>query len=299
METRHLKTFITTVELASFTGAARRLGISQSAISQQIMAQERQLGVKLLVRGGKGVKTTPAGEILFHYAHQIVAKVEEAQRMIAEYDEGGTGPIRIGAGGATCEHLLPRVLQEFGSRYPNSEIRVFSGHSDLTLDRLHAGDVDVGMISLPADTAGLQTFDLGTDELVGIAPTGHPWCGLERVPCEDFARQPVIVYERRSPAYKLFERTMVEAGIFPKIAMELDHLGATVGMVRSGMGVSVLPRWAVRAMVEMDEIVARPIGRHGLFRRWALATPAGGPTSHPIKSFVNLCIERLPPLLVV
>ncbi len=299
METRHLKAFITTVELSSFTGAARRLGISQSAISQQIMAQERQLGVKLLVRGGKGVKTTPAGEILFHYAHQIVAKVDEAQRMIAEYDEGGTGAIRIGAGGASCEHLLPPVLHEFGVRYPNSAIRVFSGHSDLTMDRLHTGDIDVGMISLPSDTAGLQTFDLGTDELVGIAPVDHPWRDLQRIPHEDFTQRPLIVYERRSSAYKLFERTMVEAGVFPKMAVELDHLGAAVGMVKSGMGISVLPRWAVRELVDRGEILARSIGRNGLFRRWALATPSDGPTSHPIKSFVNLCLDRLPPLLAV
>ncbi len=294
METKHLETFITTVELSSFTRAARRLGLSQSAISQQISAQERQLGVQLLIRGGKGTKTTPAGDILFQYAKQIIAKMDEARRMIAEYDERGSGTIRIGAGGASCEHLLPSVLHEFRVRFPNSEIRVISGHSDLTIERLRSGDIDVGMISLPSPTTGLQTFDLGSDELVAIAPANDPWNDLRRIPHEEFERRPLIVYERRSSAFKLFEETMVRSGIFPKVLMELDHLGAAVGMVRAGMGVSVLPGWAVQASSEKGELVTRPIGGGGLFRRWALATRSGCHLPQSVKSFVSLGIELLP-----
>jgi len=299
METRHLKTFITTVELASFTRAARRLGLSQSAISQQIGTQERQLGVQLLVRSGKGARTTPAGEILFHYAKQIVGKMDEAQRMISEYDGSGAGAIRIGAGGAACEHLLPAVLHEYGARFPKSEIRVISGHSDLTLDRLNSGDIDVGMISLPSPTTGLQTFDLGSDELVAIAPPQDPWSDKRRVAPQEFADRPLIVYERRSAAYKLFEQALVQAGVFPKVLMELDHLGAAVGMVRAGMGVSVLPRWAVEQLDQKGDLVVRPIGSTGLFRRWALATRAGSHLTQSIKSFVNLGIELLPPQITV
>jgi LysR family transcriptional regulator for metE and metH len=298
MDTKHLKTFLSIVELSSFTRAARRLGLSQSAISQQMLAQEKALGVKLLIRGAKGVRTTPAGEILYHYAQQIVGKIEEAQKMIADYGERGSGSIRIGAGGATCEHLMPRIVREFSTKFPNSEIRVVSGHSDLTLRRLHDGDIDIGMISLPSDISGLQTFDLGSDEIVAIAPPGDVWSTLDRVPLEAFATRPLIVYERRSPVYKMFEQDVVAAGVFPRIAMELDHLGATVEMVRAEMGITVLPRWAVRGLLESGEIIARPIGKSGMFRRWALATASNGHTTSPVKAFVNLCIERMPPLLV-
>ncbi len=297
MDIKHLNTFLTIVELTSFTRAAQRLGLSQSAISQQILAQEKQLGVKLLVRGGKGVRTTPAGEILFRYAQQIVAKMEEAQKMIADYGEGGVGSIRIGAGGATCEHLLPTIVRDFSKRFPNSEMQVISGHSNRTLRRLQQGRIDVGMISLPADTSGLRTFDLGSDEIVAIAPTNHPWTELERVPLEDFGGRSLIVYERQSPAYKLFETNIVTAGVFPRIAMELDHLGATVEMVRAEMGISVLPRWAVRNQLDKGELIARPIGPTGLFRRWALATASEGHSTSSVKAFVDLCIDRMPTLL--
>ncbi len=299
MDTKHLKTFLTIVELASFTKAARRLGLSQSAISQQILSQEKQLGVKLLVRGAKGVKTTPPGEILCQYARQIVSKMDEAQKMVADYGESGAGSIRIGAGGATCEHLLPGVVREFSSRFPNSEIRVISGHSDRTLERLQDGELDVGMLSLPSETSGLQTFDLGTDEIVAIAPKDDPWSELRRIPLDEFKSRRLIVYERRSSVYKMFEKIVVNEGVFPRIAMELDHLGATVEMVRANMGISVLPRWAVQDYVDQGELIARPIGRSGVFRRWALAAVSEGHTTSSVKAFINLCIERLPPLLTV
>src|SRR5262244_945676 len=127
LDAKLLRTFVTIVDLHSFTRAGRRLGLSQSAISQQIGAQERMLGVKLLVRAGKGVRPTPAGELLLHYARQILQKVDEAQRVLTSYETTGAGVLRIGAGGAACEHLLPSVLQAFHDEYPHLELRVFSG----------------------------------------------------------------------------------------------------------------------------------------------------------------------------
>lgn len=100
LDAKLLRAFVTIVDLRSFTRAGRHLGISQSAISQQIAAQERMLGVKLLVRAGKGVRPTPAGEILLHYARQILQKIDEAQRVLTAYEATGSGVLRIGAGGA-------------------------------------------------------------------------------------------------------------------------------------------------------------------------------------------------------
>src|SRR5262245_9892512 len=99
METKHLRTFMIIVEMKSFTRAGRRLGLSQSAISQQISALERQLGVKLLRRTGAGAMPTPPGELLVQYARQILTKIDEAQRILSDYESTGAGVLRIGAGG--------------------------------------------------------------------------------------------------------------------------------------------------------------------------------------------------------
>src|SRR5262252_5656602 len=124
LDARLLRTFVTIVDLRSFTRAGRRLGLSQSAISQQLGTQERLLGVKLLVRAGKGVRPTPAGELLLQYARQILQKIDEAQRVLTAYEATGSGVLRIGGGGAACEHLLPSVLQAFHAEFPQVELRV-------------------------------------------------------------------------------------------------------------------------------------------------------------------------------
>ncbi len=129
MDRKQLRTFTTIVDLASFSRAARQLNLSQSAISQQISALERDLAVQLLQRAGSGARPTPSGEILLRYARQILAKIDEAQRVLAEQEQAGAGVLRIGAGGAACHYLLPKVLTELHRRFPRLELHVFSGHT--------------------------------------------------------------------------------------------------------------------------------------------------------------------------
>jgi DNA-binding transcriptional LysR family regulator len=299
LDAKLLRTFVTIVDLHSFTRAGRRLGLSQSAISQQIGAQERMLGVKLLVRAGKGVRPTPAGELLLHYARQILQKVDEAQRVLTSYETTGSGMLRIGAGGAACEHLLPSVLQSFLGQFPRVELRVLSGPSRVTLERLVDGDLDVGMLTLPVPEGKLRVLELGRDELVVIAAPTHEWAARRRIEPGDLAEQPLLVYERRSSTYHIVERMLLEAGVFPRVVMELDHLGAVSSMVRAGLGLAVVPRWAVLSDINAGRLVGLSIGRTGLYRLWGLGLRAEDHQPQTQRAFVRLCLEQLPPLLTV
>lgn len=299
LDAKVLRTFVTIVDLRSFTRAGRRLGLSQSAISQQIGAQEKQLGVKLLVRAGKGVRPTPAGEILLQYARQILQKVDEAQRVLTSYESTGSGVLRIGAGGAACEHLLPSVLQSFHDAYPRIELRVLSGPSRLTKERLLDGDLDVGMLTLPMVEPKLRLLELGRDELVAIAAPSHRWATRRRIEPRELTDQPLLVYERRSSTFHIVERMLLEAGVFPHIVMEMDHLGAVSSMVRAGLGLAVVPRWAVLSDVSAGRLVGLSIGKNGLYRAWGLGTRAEEHQPQTLRAFVRECLEHLPSLLTV
>jgi DNA-binding transcriptional LysR family regulator len=299
LDAKVLRTFVTIVDLRSFTRAGRRLGLSQSAISQQIGAQEKQLGVKLLVRAGKGVRPTPAGEILLQYARQILQKVDEAQRVLTSYESTGSGVLRIGAGGAACEHLLPSVLQSFHDAYPRIELRVLSGPSRLTKERLLDGDLDVGMLTLPMVEPKLRLLELGRDELVVIAAPSHTWATRRRIEPRELTDQPLLVYERRSSTFHIVERMLLEAGVFPHIVMEMDHLGAVSSMVRAGLGLAVVPRWAVLSDVSAGRLVGLSIGKNGLYRAWGLGTRAEEHQPQTLRAFVRECLEHLPSLLTV
>jgi DNA-binding transcriptional LysR family regulator len=299
LDAKLLRTFVTIVDLRSFTRAGRRLGLSQSAISQQIGGLERILGVKLLVRAGKGVRPTPAGEILLHYARQILQKVDEAQRVLTAYDATGSGVLRIGAGGAACEHLLPSVLQSFHAEFPRVELRVRSGPSRMSIAGLLEGDLDVGMVTLPVTESKLRLLELGRDELVAIAAPSHEWATRRRIEPRELADQPLLVYERRSSTFHIVERMLLEAGVFPRVVMEMDHLGAVSSMVRAGLGLAVVPRWAVVGDISANRLVGLSIGKNGLYRAWGLGLRAEDHQPQTLRAFVRLCLDRLPPLLTV
>jgi DNA-binding transcriptional LysR family regulator len=297
IDAKLLRSFVTIVDLRSFTRAGRRLGLSQSAMSQQIAAQERQLGVKLLVRAGQGVRPTPAGEILLQYARQILQKIDEAQRVLTAYEAAGTGVLRIGAGGAACEHLLPVVLQAFHETYPKIELRVLSGPTRVTAQRLLDGDADVGMVTVPIADTKLRVRELGRDELVVIVPPAHAWAAQRRIDASDLAQEPLLIYERRGSTYQIIERALLEAGVFPRVVMELDRLGAVTSMVRAGLGIAIVPRWSVVGDINANRLVALSIGGHGLFRAWGLALRSDAHQPQMMRAFLRLCLEQLPPLL--
>jgi DNA-binding transcriptional LysR family regulator len=297
MDTKQLRTFMTIADMQSFTRAGRRLGLSQSAISQQVSALEKQLGVQLLVRAGGSTRPTDAGEMLLRYARQILGKVDEAQRVLADYGSTPGGVLRLGAGPAACQYLLPQVLKEFHDRFPRIELQVRSGHTALTLERLLDGELDLGIVSLPVAHAKLRIHELGRDELVAIAAPGHPWAERKRVQPGDFAGQALLVYERRSRTFQLIERLLFEAGVFPRIAMEMDHLNAVTAMVRMGLGVAIVPRWAVRAELAAGQLCALAVGKAGLSRPWGLALVEQPYQPQAQRAFVRLCTERVPAML--
>lgn len=297
METKQLRTFLTIVDTESFTRAGRRLGLSQSAISQQMGALERQLGVKLLRRTGTGAKPSPAGEILVHYARGVIRKVDEAQRVLADFESNGAGILRIGAGGAACHYLLPSILKDLRAEYPKVDLHVVSGPTQSTVERLLEGELDIGVLTLPVLHTRLRVLPLGRDELVAIVGPSHPWVERRRVQPDEFADQPLLIYERRSQTFRLIERVLLEAGVFPQVSMEMDHLEAVTAMVRDGLGVAIVPRWTIRDEIAAGQLVALSIGKTGLTRSWGLGVVEQDHQPHAMKTIIRLCSERLPAML--
>lgn len=298
METKHLRTLLTIVELSSFTRAGVKLGLSQSAISQQIGALERQLGVRLLRRTGTGARPTAAGELLVNHARQIIARIDAARRLVSEFDSSSGGVLRVGAGGAVCHHILPGVLAALREAFPRLELHVRSGHTDLTLERLLIGEIDVGLLTLPVVQPRLRLIEAGSDELVLIVAPSHSLAGRSRVDPTDLADESLLICERRSRTFQLVERVLLEAGVFPRVAMEIDHQEAVTKMVAAGLGVAIVPRWAITAEIESGEVVPVPFGDSRLSRSWAVGFLEESQPRQALRAFVRLCAERIPKILV-
>jgi len=297
MDAKQLRIFVAIVESQTFTRAGRLLGLSQPAISQQVGALERLLGVPLLVRTPSGARPTPAGEVLLAYARRILQQLDEARRVLSDFDAVGSGVLRVGAGAAACEHLLPPIVGAFREAFPLLALQITSGGSRRTLRRLQEGRLDLGLVGLPVPDTAVRVVELGREELVAVAAATHPWAERTRVSTGDLAEEPLLIYGRRGQIFRRVERLLLQAGLFPHVAMEADLMSGVLGLVRAGFGVTVLPRWAVASDVAGGRLIARPIGETGLYRGRGLVLSEHLHRLRTVKAFVQLCSERLPPLL--
>lgn len=296
-ETKQLRIFKTIVEVGSFTGAGEALGLSQPAISQQVRALEEAAGVQLLVRVGKTTRATPAGDVLLHCARHVLERIEGAGRTLAEHARGRTGVVRIGTPEVPCNYLLPPVLIELKQRFPKIDARVVSGHTAATLARLASGELDLAFLPLPADTGRLRVVDAGRDELVAIVPTTHPWAGLPWVSAREFEHHPLVLYDRASQITDLTLGFLLDEGVFPRVAVEIDHIEALKELVRGGLGVAVVPWWSARRELEAGTLVAVRLGSTGLGRSWGLIYPESHQLPAAVRALLMRFAETLPPLL--
>lgn len=297
LETKQLKIFKTIVEVGSFTRAGARLNLSQPAISQHIRALEEHLGVPVLLRVGKRARPTPAGEVLLHCAEQVLDKIEDAERLLAEQGMGGGGVVRVGGGDAVCHHLLPSILKEFVAQFPRVHLQLASGHTAATLARVLGGELDLGLVALPVEADRIRVTEIGRDELVAIVHPEHAWADRRRVQASDFSGEPLILYERESRMTEILLQFLLEQGVFPRVTMEVDHVAVVKELVLQNLGVAVLPLWAVRRDVESGTLRAISVGPHGLSRSWGIAALENGTQPAALKALVRLCVERLPRML--
>jgi len=297
LELKQLRIFKTIVEVGSFTQAGARLSLSQPAISQHIRALEEQLGVPLLLRVGKRARPTPAGDVLLQCAQQVLEKIEDVERVLAAQGEGRTGTLRVGSGDAASQHLLPAVLEDFVRAFPRVHLQLLTGHGGTTVARLLRGELDLGLVTLPIDTGRLRVTEIGRDELVAVVPPGHRWAGERRVRAADFAGEPLVLYDRQSPLTTLVLQFLLEEGVFPRIALEVDRLTVVSELVRLRLGVGVVPLWTVGAELAAGTLCALSLGTSGLVRPWGLAHLDQARHSAALNAFVRLAVERLPRLL--
>jgi DNA-binding transcriptional LysR family regulator len=174
---------------------------------------------------------------------------------------------------------------------------VTSGHTAVTLARLSAGELDVALLPLPSDTGKLRVVEAGRDELVGIVPPAHPWAAMPWVAAREVEDQPLVLYDRASQITDLTLGFLLDEGVFPRIAVEIDHIEALKELVRAGLGVAVVPSWSARRELEAGTLAAVRLGPAGLVRTWGVIYPERVQLPASVRALVALLVEVLPPLL--
>jgi DNA-binding transcriptional LysR family regulator len=254
MELRHLRYFVAVAEELNFTRAAKRLGINQPPLSLQIRQLEKEMGTPLFRRGTRGVELTDAGKLLLEEARVILRQVERAKVGVKRRARGETGQIKVGSAGGTYFHpLIPAIIREFKTRYPEADLIPEASNTVLTVARLRAGQVDVAFVRPPIlDSDGLILDPMVDEPTVMIVPSGHPAIGHGSALLSAFAKDSFILFPRavNPGVYDDVIAACLRAGFTPKLGQEAPQIVSAVPLVAAGLGVAIAPQSMCRIHVE-------------------------------------------------
>lgn len=249
MELTHLRSFLKTAEEENITRAADALFLTQPAVTQHIRALEKELGVSLFDRTGRGVQLTPEGNALREYAKRSLAMLDEGKQVIADLQSGAAGRLSLGAGVTTSIFNLPKWLHLFQQEFPKVDVVVLTGRSAEIIEHIMNREVDLGFVTSPIEHSTLCTMGLYDEEIVLVAPPGHPLAGKVVRP-EDISNAPLIMFPPGAGFREFLDRTLPEAGFHASIKMQTDSVEAIKSFVSVGLGLSFLPSSAVEAEIE-------------------------------------------------
>jgi len=287
LEVRHLQLVAAVADVGSLTRAGERLHLTQSALSHQLRDIESRLGAALFLRVGKRLVLTPAGERLLASARDVLARLEQTESDIRKIREDRGGLLRLTTECYTCYHWLPALLARYRRRFPRVEVRIDIESTRHPFERLLAGQLELAIVSSPVRDRRLATQPLFDDEFVVIAAPSHPFAKRTFVRPADMRGETLFVYPPRDESWVL-NGALLPAGAVPERVEEVMLTEAITELVKAGLGVSVIARWAVRPLLASGALVARRFAARGVHRRWSAAMPKDLARAEFIREFIAL-----------
>lgn len=278
MDERRLRIFQCVAELCNFSRAAEVLHLSQPSVSQQIQGLEEYFGVRLFDRTSKTVQLTAAGRTLYAQVEPLLQQHAEVRRAVAGAAGVVSGRLVVGASLTIGEYVLPRAIQPFVLHYPDVDLHVQIENTEQIAHLVSSGALDLGLVEGPVTAGDLVQEAFLEDELIPIAPAGHPWQEKASISLADFLTEPLILREKGSGTRRVMEEALAAAGVnLDRLAVRMELAGteAIKEAVEIGLGVSVISRWTIRKELRLGSLVAKEITDLPIKRRFWFLYPRG------------------------
>jgi DNA-binding transcriptional LysR family regulator len=290
MDFDQLESFLEVARHSSFSRAAEKRFRTQPAISSQIRSLEEEVGARLFDRSGGKVALTAAGKVFQGYAEQTLEARKTMVVTLAEMERVPRGEIVVGANEGTCLHILPEVFAEFKKLYPNVAVQISRMERAKTLESIIDNSVDFGVVSTPVDDKRLTVVNIHRDELVVIAPPGHPLSGLRQAGIAEVARFPLLlpkVGRTRDTLENLFH----EHRLKPRISMELDSSELLKRFVAADVGVGFIAGSNVTEDVRAGALAAIALADASIRRDLALVFRKDKALSRAALAFIEVAVK--------
>lgn len=246
MNSRQIQYAIMLSEIRNFSLVAEKLKISQPALSKQILSLENELGQKLFDRTTSPLTVTPAGQYFIREATELVYKEDQLLRSMERFKTGEAGQLVIGITPFRSSYLIPDVIKEFRSAFPQIQIKLHEAGSDILRKEAAEGKYDFAVVNLPVDESALEAIPLETDKLVLVVPREWKHClplpedGMEVdfSICKDL---PFVVVQKTQEMRHLFDKLCTVNDFHPNIAAEVVSLTTAWAMASAGVAATILP----------------------------------------------------------
>jgi LysR family transcriptional regulator for metE and metH len=269
---RHLRLVQEVAREGTLTGAARRLYLTQSALSHQLAELERQAGTPVFTRVAKRMVLTEAGRRVLEVAGRTLNELDRLETELRGIARGTLGQIRLTSQCNTAYHWLPAVLPQFRRSYPDIDFRIMPGCAHKAVESLTDGEVDIALSYEEPDLDVVDAAPLFTDEQVLIVAPEHPLAGRKYVSAKDFVDLEILLYVNEPNRSILFTRVLNPAGVIPRKVSEVPITEGIVALVAAGVASAVVTRWSVAPDIRAGRVVPVRITELGLRRQWNALT---------------------------
>lgn len=281
MQIQTFKVFCDLADTESFSKAAERNGITQSAVSQQVRAIEAQFRVKLIDRGRRAFSLTPEGQAFLASSRDIVGAYDDLGTRMQKLQEIVSGELRIATIFSIGLHELPPYLKRFRREFPLVEVRMDYRRSAQVYASVLESRADVGLVAYPTSRRGITASVFWRDRLVLICAPSHPLAVRRKISLKDLNREKFIAFEPDLPTRREIDRQLRHSGAKVRVAFEFDNIETVKRAVEIESAVSIVPRTSVRSEVEAGQLAClelvdpemwRPLGT--LVKKSSAGTPA-------------------------
>ncbi|TYB46308.1 LysR family transcriptional regulator [Actinomadura chibensis] len=276
MDVKQLKALVTVAETGSVTRAAELLHLVQPAVTRQIRALERDLGVPLFERTRQGMRLTDAGEILLERARRALTELERARAEIQPAPGQVTGIVTVGLLDSASDLLAEPLVSAIARDHPGIELRVLTAYSGHLQQWLDDGDLDLTLLYDLAGTPSLNVRPLVREKLWAVAPPAAGLRAADPVPFAEVAAQPLVMPASGHGLRALIDAAAARAGTAVAIAAQTNSMHVQKRLVRAGHGWTILPGVGIAEDVADGSLSAAPLCDPTLWRSIVLGTPRTG-----------------------
>jgi DNA-binding transcriptional LysR family regulator len=259
----------------SYTRAAEALYLSQPAVSLQVRALEKTIGLPLFEKSGRTLRLTDAGRELLTYSDRIFALLDETKLVLEELSGARRGMVKVAASTTAGIYVVPTALGAFHRQNPDVKLTLDVVNRFTVQEHLLNDEIDLAVMGLIEDTHELEVERFIPNELVVIAPPHHRLAGRSDIPLEELIEETLLLREAGSGTRTDVERMFSARDIPLQIGMELRSSGAIKQAVAAGLGVSVMPESALELELKAERLITLDVEGFPVHRYWYLVRRAG------------------------